>query len=163
MRAQAQGFSPGVKGVRDSTPAVLHPRRTVPRVAVHVRSGANVAYSAKDHIIWCPKYRRRVLIGEVEIRLVEIVLDGCAEGRAELLDLEMVPDHVHLLIALHPSVPLSRFVRILKVRSRRLLRQEAGHLCHRPHRWTGSWFASSVGGAPYDVDHRYLENQKRVA
>lgn len=67
------------------------------------RSSSNVVYSAKYHLVWCPKYRRRVLVGQVETRLVEIIREVCAEYRAAVLGIETMPDHVHLLVEVDPS------------------------------------------------------------
>ncbi len=127
------------------------------------RSTNKTVYSAKYHLIWCPKYRRRVLVGQVEIRLVEIIGEVCAEHGAEVIELETMPDHVHLLVEVPPSVPMSKFIGTLKGRSSRVLRQEFPHLRRLPSLWTPSWFMSTVGGAPLEVVRRYVENQKLAA
>ncbi|MCL6094208.1 MAG: IS200/IS605 family transposase, partial [Actinobacteria bacterium] len=61
------------------------------------RSSHNVVYSSKYHLVWCPKYRRKLLVGAVRIRLVKIIRQVCAEYRVEIVGLEVMPDHVHLL------------------------------------------------------------------
>ena len=127
------------------------------------RSTNKTVYSAKYHLIWCPKYRRRVLVGQVEIRLVEIIGEVCAEHGAEVIELETMPDHVHLLVEVPPSVPMSKFIGTLKGLSSRVLRQEFPHLRRLPSLWTPSWFMSTVGGAPLEVVRRYVENQKLAA
>ena len=132
-------------------------------MAVAYRSSANVAYSAKYHLIWCPKYRRRVLVGPVAAHLQEIIREVCAERGIEVLGLEVMADHVHLLIEVHPSLSLSKVIQLLKGRSSRLLRQEFPALRRLPSLWTNSWFCSTVGGAPLEVVRRYVENQKQAA
>ncbi len=127
------------------------------------RSSNKTVYSAKYHLIWCPKYRRRVLVDQVEARLVEIIDEVCAEHGAEVIELETMPDHVHLLVEVPPAVPMSKFIGTLKGRSSRLLRQEFPHLRRLPSLWTPSWFMSTVGGAPLEVVRRYVENQKLAA
>ena len=62
------------------------------------RSSRNVVYSAKYHLVWCHKYRRRVLAGVVETRLCEIIRQVCAGHDAEIIGLEVMADHVHLLV-----------------------------------------------------------------
>jgi putative transposase len=126
-------------------------------------SANKTVYSAKYHLIWCPKYRRRVLVGGVDARLKAIIAEVVAEVGAEVIEIEVVPDHVHLLAELPPTVPLSEFVRLLKGRSSRLLRMEFPRLRHLPVLWSPSWFVSTVGGAPLEVVRRYVENQKAVA
>jgi len=120
-------------------------------------------YSAKYHLIWSPKYRRRVLVGGVDARLKAIIAEVVAEVGAEVIEIEVMPDHVHLLAELPPTVPLSEFVRPLKARSSRLLRMEFPRLRHLPVLWSPSWFVSTVSGAPLEVVRRYVENQQAVA
>lgn len=127
------------------------------------RSSSDVVYSAKYHLVWCPKYRRRVLVGQVETRLVEIIRQVCVEHQAEVLGIETMPDHLHVLVEVDPSFGVSRLVRLMKGRSSRVLRQEFPHLRRLPALWTNSWFCSTVGGAPIDVVRRYVENQKLAA
>jgi putative transposase len=119
-------------------------------------------YSAKYHLIWCPKYRRRVLVGGIDQRLKAIIAAVAAEVGAEVIELEVMPDHVHLLAEIPPWVPLSRFVGLLKGRSSRRLRIEFPRLRRLPVLWSPSWLVSTVGGAPLEVVRRYVENQQAV-
>lgn len=120
-------------------------------------------YSSKYHIVFCPKYRRPVLVGAVADRLREILNEICAERRCELFQMEVMPDHVHLLLEVDPQFGVHRLVRLLKGRSSRQLRQEFPHLKSRlPTLWTNSYFLSTVGGAPLAVIKRYIENQRNV-
>jgi putative transposase len=123
----------------------------------------HVVYSCKYHVVWYPKYRRSVLVNGVDTRLKAIIQDVCTECRAELLKLEVVPDHVHLLVEVDPQYGIHRLVRSIKGRSSRLLRQEYPWLKSRlPTLWTNSYFVSTVGGAPLEVITQYIEHQKRV-
>ena len=127
------------------------------------RSTNCTVYSAKYHLVWCPKYRRRVLVDGVDVRLKEIIGVVCGEYGAVVIEAEVMPDHVHLLVEVPPTVALSGFVKALKGRSSRLLRQEFPQLRRMGSLWTRSWFVSTVGGAPLEVVRRYVENQKKVA
>ncbi len=127
------------------------------------RSTNKTVYSAKYHIIWCPKYRRRVLVGAVEDRLNQLIVEVTGEMGATVLELEVMPDHRHLLVEIPPTIALSRLVGLVKGRSSRVLRQEFPALRRLPALWTRSWFVSTVGGAPLDVVRRYVENQKTAA
>jgi putative transposase len=124
------------------------------------RSSNKTVYSAKYHIIWCPKYRRRVLVGQVEMRLKEIIAEVVAELSGNVIEVEVMPDHVHLLVEFPPAVALSKALQLLKGRSSRLLRAEFPRLGRLPSLWSPSWFVSTVGGAPLEVVRRYVENQK---
>ena len=129
---------------------------------VTYRHTNKTVYSAKYHLIWCPKYRRRVLIAQVETRLKEIIGDVVATVGGTVIGLEVMPDHVHLLVELPPAAHLPAVLQGLKGRSSRLLRQEFPHLRRLPALWSRSWFVSTVGGAPLDVVRRYVENQKQA-
>jgi putative transposase len=129
-------------------------------VAVRYHSTNKTVYSAKYHLIWCPKYRRRVLVGGVDERVKVIIGDVAAEVGVEVIEVEVMPDQVHLLAEVPPTVPLSRFVGLAKGRSSRLLRMEVPRLRRLPVLWSPSWLVSTVGGAPLGVVGRYVENQK---
>jgi putative transposase len=114
-------------------------------------------------VVWCPKYRRAVLVNGVDVRLKEIIQTICSESGAEILELEVMPEHVHFLVEVDPQYGIHRLVRAVKGRSSRLLRQEYPWLKSRlPTLWTNSYFVSTVGGAPLEVIKQYIENQKRV-
>lgn len=128
-----------------------------------VRSNNNVVYRCTYHVVWCPKYRRNVIGGRVETRLKEIIREVCAERDAPIVELETMPDHVHLLVTVDPQYGIHRLVKQIKGRSSRLLRQEFPHLRSRlPTLWTNSYFVATVGGATLEVVKHYVENQRHV-
>ncbi len=127
------------------------------------KSNRNVYYSCKYHIVWCPKYRRKVLVEGVAQRLGQIIREVCRAHEAEVLSIEIMPDHVHLLVECDPHFGIHRLVRLIKGRSSRFLRQEFPVLKRKlPTLWTNSYFVSTVGGAPLSVIQHYIENQKHV-
>lgn len=128
---------------------------------VKYKSNSNIVYSCKYHVVWCPKYRRKVLVGEVEARLKEIVKEVCAELDCELIEVECDRDHIHLLVEVDPQFGIHKLVKRIKGRSSRLLRQEFQHLRTKlPTLWTNSYFVSTVGGAPLEIVKQYVQNQK---
>jgi putative transposase len=128
------------------------------------RSNKNMVFSCKYHVIWCPKHRRAVLRGAVASRLDAIVRLVIEETGCELLELEVMPDHVYLLVEVDPQIGVNQLVRQIKGRSSRVLRQEFPWLRRRmPGLWTNSAFVSTVGGAPLAVVKQYIENQKDAA
>jgi putative transposase len=127
------------------------------------KSNNNVVYSCKYHVVWCPKYRRKVLVNGVDVRLKEILQEVVSETTGEILELEVMPDHVHVLVEIDPQYGIAKLVRNMKGRSSRLLRQEFPWLRSRiPTLWTNSYFVATVGGAPISVVKQYIENQKNV-
>ncbi|WP_416904494.1 IS200/IS605 family transposase [Micromonospora echinospora] len=128
-----------------------------------VRSNNNVVYRCHYHVVWCPKYRRKVIDGKVDERLKEIIREVCAERNAPIEAIETMPDHVHLLVVVDPQYGIHRLVKQIKGRSSRLLRQEFPHLKSRmPTLWTNSYFVATTGGATLEAVKRYVENQRNV-
>ena len=126
------------------------------------KSNHNVIYSCKYHIIWCPKYRRKVLINGVDTRLKELIHEIAKELQLEIIEMEVMPDHVHILLEVDPQFGIHRAVKALKGRTSRILRQEYPWLRSRiPTLWTNSYFCSTVGRAPLSVIKQYIENQKQ--
>nr|HET6901880.1 IS200/IS605 family transposase [Ktedonobacteraceae bacterium] len=127
------------------------------------KANRNVYYLCKYHVVWCPKYRRKVLLDAVASRLEQIIREVCQEHQAEIFSMEIMPDHVHLLVECDPQFGIHRLVRLMKGRSSRLLRQAFPSLKTRmPTLWTNRYFVSTVGGAPLTVIKQYIENQKHV-
>jgi putative transposase len=125
------------------------------------KSNNNVVYSCKYHVVWCPKYRKPVLVGDVAARLRALVMERASEIGADVLELEIMPDHVHMLVEIDPQFGINRAVRSIKGYSSRILRSEFRHLTTRiPALWTTSYFVSTVGGAPLAAVKRYIENQE---
>jgi putative transposase len=129
---------------------------------VEYKSNNNVVYSCKYHVVWCPKYRRQVLVKPIDVRLKAIIRDIAALRRSEVIELEVMPDHVHLLVEVDPQYGVHRLIREMKGRSSHDLRKEFPSLATRlPTLWTNSYFVSTVGGSPLAVVKQYIENQKR--
>ena len=97
------------------------------------------------HLVWIPKRRKKVLTGDVKLRLSRI-LNEVADERGWLIKaLEIAPDHVHVLVEYGSDAPIHQIVKALKGRSSRLLGQEFPHLCKLPSLWTRSYFYCSTG------------------
>lgn len=127
------------------------------------KSNKNVVYSCKYHVVWCPKYRRKVLTGDIESRLKELIKIAVSDANAEIIEMEIMPDHVHLLVEVVPQYGINKLVRHIKGFSSHVLRQEFPSLKSRlPTLWTNSYFVSTVGGAPLSAIKQYIENQKNV-
>jgi putative transposase len=125
------------------------------------KSNNNVVYSCKYHVVWCTKYRRKVIGGAVEQRLKAIAGDVCREKNCELFEIECDGDHVHILVEVDPQYGIHKLVKQIKGRASRYLRTEFPWLKSRiPTLWTNSYFVSTVGGAPLEVIKRYIQDQK---
>jgi len=127
------------------------------------KSNHNVVYSSKYHVVWTPKYRRPVLVGPVAKRCQALIRQVAAKYDAEIIALEIVPDHVHLLCEVDPQFGIHRLVKNIKGVSSHALRREFPALKSRlPTLWTNSYLVSTVGGAPLAVIQQYVEKQKNV-
>lgn len=127
------------------------------------KSNNNVVYSCKYHVVWCPKYRRKVLVDGVDERLKDICHEVADELLFEIVEMEVMPDHVHMLVEVDPQFGIHRAVKRMKGRSSHDLRREFPWLRSRlPSLWTNSYFVSTVGGAPLEAVKRYIENQRNV-
>ena len=127
------------------------------------KSNRNVVYSCKYHVVWCPKYRRKVLTDEIATRLKELIIETAEGINADVIEMEVMPDHVHLLIEVDPQYGINKAVRHIKGVSSHVLRSEFPSLKSRlPTLWTNSYFVSTVGGAPLSAIKQYIESQKNV-
>lgn len=130
---------------------------------VEYRSNRNAVFKCTYHVIWCPKYRRKVLVDGVDVRLKEILQGVALEWGTNILEMEVMPDHVHLLLDVDPAVGVKTVMKRMKGRSSRLLREEFPWLKSKlPTLWTNSYFVSTVGGAPLAIVKKYIEDQKKV-
>ncbi|HAM23595.1 MAG TPA: IS200/IS605 family transposase [Actinobacteria bacterium] len=143
-----------------------------------VKSKLNITYRCWYHVVWCPKWRRKVLTsddprldnppvagdpGPVDERLAEIIREWANETGSEIAELEIMPDHVHLLVSVDPQYGIGKFIRMAKGRSSKLLREEFPSLKRRiPTLWTNSYFVATVGGAPLEVVKQYIQNQRNA-
>jgi putative transposase len=98
----------------------------------------------------------------VDARLKTLFGETAAERRCEVIELEVMPDHVQLLVEVDPQYGVHRLVREMKRRSSHALRKEFPSLATRlPTLWTNAYFVSTVGGSPLAVVKQYIQNQKR--
>lgn len=127
------------------------------------KSNLNVVYSSKYHVVWTPKYRRSVLVGDIAVRCEDIIRHVADKHKAGIIALEIMPDHVHVLVEVDPQFGIHRLVKNMKGSSSHSLRQEFRTLKSKlPTLWTNSYFVSTVGGSPLEVIKQYVENQKNV-
>jgi len=125
------------------------------------RKNAGAVFSLKYHIVWCPKYRRPVLTGKIEQRLIGLINEKCGELNMVVHNLSVMPDHVHLFVESDPTLCVAEIVNRIKGFTSRVLRQEFDELRSRlPTLWSRSYYAGTVGSVSSSVVARYIENQK---
>lgn len=123
----------------------------------------HLVFSCQYHVVFCPKYRRKVLINGIDERTKELFLRIAEEKQFQILDMEVMPDHVHLLIDCNPRFGIMECVKALKRQSSHILRKEFPELNSKlPTLWTRGCFVSTVGSVSLETVKRYIENQKGV-
>lgn len=126
-----------------------------------VRSNANIVYTCHYHVVWCPKYRRKVLVNGVDTRLKVLLQETVEKWGQEFVECEVMPDHVHLLVGCDPQFGIHRLVKFVKGATSHQLRQEFPSLKRKlPSLWTNSYYVGSTGGVTLETVKKYVESQK---
>lgn len=121
---------------------------------------AGGVYDLGLHVVWCPKYRRAVLIGPVAARLRELIEAKAREHGWRIVACEVMPDHVHLFVKTRPKDSPSYVANQFKGITSRVLRSEFPHLRSRlPTLWSRSYFVASVGAVSAATVRRYIDTQ----
>jgi putative transposase len=127
----------------------------------HLRRDRTIVYNCKYHVVFCPKYRRSMLVPPIDSRIKELILEKQDQYRYRVVEMEVMDDHVHLLLEVDPRIGIDPVVRKIKGYTAHRIRQEYPGVKHRmPSLWTRSRFISSVGAVSLEVVKRYIEEQK---
>ena len=114
------------------------------------------------HLIWCPKRRKPVLVGEVKTACQKLIEGKCQEHGWEVLKLAIQPDHVHLFVRVWPVDSAAEVVKECKGLTSFKLRNDFPHLRKLPSMWTRSYFASTAGNVSAETIERYIEAQRGI-
>ena len=129
-----------------------------------IRRGRTVVFNLHAHLVFTPKYRRRVFTKKMLEQMEQVMAEVCADFDARLEEFNGEADHVHLLVTYPPQMQLSKLVNSLKGVSSPYLRAEFGPQLRKhlwgEHLWSPSYFVGSVGGAPLSLVKEYILNQK---
>ena len=121
-----------------------------------------IVYKNQFHVIFCPKYRRKVLVDGIDVRLKEILYEEAEKLNVTIKSLEVMPDHVHMFIEFDPRLILHKIIKQLKGASSHRLREEFPSLKSKlPSLWTRSYFSCTVGHISEATIMRYIEEQKK--
>lgn len=115
------------------------------------------------HFVWCPKYRRKVIIGKIEKRLKELINKKAKKMDCNVLALETMPDHIHLFIQTNPRLSPNLVIGQIKGYTSNKLRKEFKELRTKlPTLWTRSYFVSTHGHISDKLIQKYIEEQKGI-
>jgi putative transposase len=111
------------------------------------------------HFIWIPKRRKKILVGKIKDKLIQVINHKAKEMDCEIVSLEVMPDHVHLFIRGNPQLSANRIIGEIKGLSSRILRAEFPELLSLPSLWTRSYWVSTAGNVSQAVIRKYIEAQ----
>ena len=133
----------------------------LPQTTKQYKTDHNIVYSCQYHVIWCPKFRREVLVPPLDKRLKELISEKQEEYGYEVVAMEIMPDHVHLILDVDPRLGINKIVGQIKGWTAHSLRKEYPFLKSRlPSLWTRSKFISTVGVVSLEVVKQYIADQK---
>lgn len=127
---------------------------------VEIVFGRNCVYQFAYHVVWCPKYRYKILIGPVVLAINDLIDQICLQYGWPIITKEIQPDHIHLFITIPPAISVASAIKILKgVTARKLflqfpvLKQQlwGGHL------WSPSYYAGTAGNVSAETIRKYIE------
>lgn len=125
------------------------------------KSNRTIVYSCRYHVVFCSKYRRKLLADGVDIRLKELTAQVCEKENIELLEMEVMPDHVHLQLEVDPQYGINSAVKQIKGVTSHVLRSEFPWIKSKvPTLWTNSYFVSTEESVPLFEVRQYIEGQK---
>ena len=114
------------------------------------------------HIVWCPRRRKPVLIGDIAKDLRKLIETKCDDNGWEILDLKIAPEHVHLFVRVFPTTPALFVVNQCKGASSGILRSKYPDLMKIPSLWTSSYLASTENSVPQELIQKFIEIQKGI-
>lgn len=141
----------------------MHKKDRIMATKDRYATNSHCIYNISYHLIWCPKYRRKVLVNGIDERLKLILQEKAAELDITIEKMEVMPDHVHLFVKATPVIPVQHIVNQLKGYSSVILRREFPTLKSKlPCLWSRSYYCETIGHISEDTIIRYIEDQKNV-
>ena len=126
------------------------------------RHGAHTVFEIHLHLVWTTKYRKPVRVGEVGLRVRDLIREICGVSDVLIIKGHVSKDHVHLLVSIPPQVTISRLVQRLKGKTAYKLLQEFAHVRKEfwgRHVWARGYFCCSSGNVTDEVVAEYIANQ----
>ena len=125
-------------------------------------NGAHTRHRIQVHLVWIPKYRKRVLRGKIVVRLRQLLYEACRMNRWWIGEISVQVDHVHVLIQINPRNSVAEVIQILKGGTSRVIRKEYPELeefLWGDSFWADGYFAETIGRVDEATIRRYIQNQ----
>ena len=119
------------------------------------------SYRCQYHIVFAPKYRRKVIYGELKADIGKILRKLCNEKKVEIIEAEACPDHIHMLVSIHPYLSISQFMGYIKSKSALMIFDRHANLKYKygnRHFWATGYFVDTVGKNE-KIIKEYIRNQ----
>ena len=128
-------------------------------------TGAHTKHRLQYHLVWIPKYRKRVLRGKIAIRLRQLLYEACRVNRWWTSEMSIQEDHIHLVVQIPPQYSVAEVVQIFKGGTSRVLRKEYAELeefLWGDSFWADGYFAETVGQVDEEVVKRYIRKHLKA-
>ncbi len=128
-----------------------------------VTHGRGYVYSLKYHVVWCTKYRRKVFVGGIADDVKSYIKTTASSLDIDILDMELMPDHIHLLISCKPQIRLSDAIKVLKGNTARwafMAHPELKKQLWGGHLWNPTYFVATVSERSEEQIRHYIGTQK---
>jgi putative transposase len=127
---------------------------------MEVKIGAHCAYNINYHIVFCPKRRRSILVGDIANDCKTILHEVANDCKIKIEAMEVMPDHIHVFVSAHPKISPYLLIKRFKGRASNILRKKYLQLSKLSSLWSGSYYVGTVGNVSESVVKMYIENQK---
>lgn len=119
-------------------------------------------FNCKYHVIFCPRYRKKILVGNIKTFLEKEIIDLCTSKDCKVIEMEIMPDHIHLLLDVNPDFGIKSLVSRIKACTARKMYREFPDLRKKSSIWTRSKFIATVGSVSLDVVKKYIQEQNGI-
>lgn len=127
------------------------------------RNASNIQYSCRYHVVFCPKFRRKVLVAPIDARLETLIAELVNKHNQELEQLEIKADYVHLVLSCDPQFGIHKLIKTIKNETSHFLRQEFPELKSKlPNLWTNAYYIATVGSISNEDIEAYIKTQKGI-
>ena len=126
-----------------------------------VHSLSHTKWECKYHIVFAPKYRRKVFYGQKRYEIGQILRELCRWKQVNLLEAEACPDHIHILVEIPPKISVSNFMGFLKGKSSLMIYEKWGNMKYKYRNrsfWCRGYYVSTVGKNEKKITE-YIQNQ----
>lgn len=125
----------------------------------------NCVYQFVYHVVWCPKYRKKVLTGKIASTISPMLDEICTENGWDVITKEIQPDHVHIFLSIPPAISVATAIKILKgTTARKLLLQfpEIKKFLWEGNLWSPSYYAGTARNVSAETIQRYIERVEHI-